>query len=94
MNIGNIINFGIYDSKKHSPQLSVSPERLVKTFEFDYIISADKGAFSYTNSKSQPIVPQLIIFRKPGDKSHSKLHFKCYALHFKVEESSPIYEEL
>ena len=89
----NILNFGIFDSKKIHPTISETHERTVECFEFDYIISCDKGSVSYINSVSEPLFPGLLVIRKPRDVSHSKYHFKCYALHMTVQKDSSLYSD-
>lgn len=94
MKIGNILDFGIYDSKKDCPSATESEKRIVSSFEFDFILSCDKGSVSFIDTESQQLFPNLLIVRKPGNISHSKYHFKCYGLHLEVNKALEIYDDL
>ena len=97
MKLCSIEDFGIYDSKMNYPlhaPLTISPWRSVDVFEFDYILACDRGAQSFINDKSQQLFPGLIIVRKPGERSHSRLHFRCYGLHICAEPESEFYKEV
>ena len=94
MNIGNILQYGLFDSKKTYPNVQISSLRTVQVFEFDYILSCDVNAFSYINEKSCRLSPNMLIVRKPGQKSNSRFHFKCYCLHLEIEKENPIFNEL
>lgn len=94
MKIGDILRFGIYDSKIQYPNSKVSRKRTPNCFEFDYIISCDKDATSFINGNSHKLFPQIMIVRKPEQECYSRLHFKCYCLHLKLEKTSALYDEL
>jgi AraC-like DNA-binding protein len=94
MEIANILNFGIFDSKKLHPATVESADREVEFFEFDYILSCDKASVSYIGIQSQNLFPGLLILRKPGDISHSMFHYKCYALHVNLRKDSSLYRDL
>ena len=94
MKIATIKRIGIYDSRKQFQAMSVSPVRTVREFELDYILSCTKDAFSHVDGEEFPIMPGMLILRKPGQKSHSHLHFRCYCLYLTAEEGSPCYETL
>ncbi len=94
MKIAAISRIGIYDSQKQFPSASISPWRTVRTFELDYILSCSRDAVSYVDDESFPILPGMLILRKPGQKSCSKLHFRCYCLYLAPAEDSPFYEAL
>ncbi len=94
MKIGNILKYGVFDSKKAHKNEKNTPPRVVEAFEFDYILSCDKSAVSFINEKNCSLVPNLLIIRKPGQKSNSRLHFKCYCLHLQIDEQSPYFNEL
>ena len=94
MNMVNVLNFGIYDSKKDQPSATESEVREVDCFEVDFILSCDKGSASYIDTESQELFPNLLIVRKPGCKSHSRLHFRCYGLHLSVKKDTQIYNDL
>ncbi len=94
MHIGNILQYGLFDSKKTYPNVQISSLRTVQVFEFDYILSCDANAVSYINEKSCRLSPKMLIVRKPGQKSNSRFHFKCYCLHLEIEKENPIFNEL
>ena len=96
MNIGKIVGCGVFDSHRYITMASerVSTEREVISFEFDFILSSDKTAKSFIDAHSCRLFPGLLILRKPGQISHSILHYRCYCLHLMVERESEIYEAL
>lgn len=96
MTVGSIVGCGVFDSKRSAAMegAPVSAKREVISFEFDLILSADKAATSFINAHSCKLSPGLLILRKPGQISHSILHYRCYCLHLMVEKDTPIYEEL
>lgn len=96
MRIGRIDGCGVFDSHRltDSEEIRISAERIVQSFEFDFILSADKNAASFIEEKSCALFPGLLVLRKPGQKSHSILHYRCYCLHLAVDEASPLYGEL
>ncbi len=94
MKIGQILKYGSYNSKKAQEKVKISSKRNVEYFEFDYILSCDKNATSYINEKSCKLEPNMLILRKPGQISNSRLHFKCYCLHLRIEPDSPFFEDL
>ena len=94
MHLGNIVKYGVYNSKKKHGNSPISPVRTVACFEFDFILACDSSATSYIDDKSCKLVPNMLIIRKPNQKSNSILHFKCYCLHLEVERDNPIFYEL
>lgn len=94
MKIGQILNYGFYNSKNSHEKVKIAPIRNVESFEFDYILSCDKNATSYIDEKSCKLEPNMLIVRKPGQKSHSRLHFKCYCIHLHIQPNSPLFKDL
>ena len=94
MEVGKILQYGSFNSKKFFAKLKISPERTVANFEFDYILSCEKSAISYIDDKSCKLEPNMLIIRKPGQISKSRLHFNCYCLHLSLEPNSPFFDEL
>lgn len=94
MHIVNIIKYGVFNSKNAYHEAKFSPLRIVKTFEFDYILSCDASATSYIDDKSCNLIPNTLIIRKPNQKSNSRLHFKCYCLHLQIEPDNPLFDKL
>lgn len=89
-----ILKYGLFDSKKEFNNQTHSPLRDVLCFEFDYILSCDKNSISYIDDKKCALFPNMLVIRKPFQKSHSRLHFKCYCLHLSIEKTNPMYNEL
>lgn len=94
INIGNIIKFGLFNSKKAYENLQITPYRIVQYFEFDYILSCEKNATSYIDDKVCKLAPNILIIRKPGQRSNSRLHYKCFCLHLKIERDNPLFDDL
>jgi AraC-like DNA-binding protein len=94
MQVGKILYYGLYDSQKMLGGVKVSPVRKTSVFELDYILSCSDNATSYIQGKSCKLTPNMLVLRKPNQTSNSKLHFKCYFIHFQVDSDSPIYNEL
>lgn len=94
MKIGEIKKYGLFNSEKDYANLKYSPQRTVSFFEFDYILSCQKNATSYIDGNAYKIAPNTLILRKPNQKAHSRLHFKCYCLHLEIPRSAPLFEEL
>ena len=63
-------------------------------FEIDYILTCDKGSTSFLEDNTVQLTPNMLIVRKPDQTSHSILHYKCYCLHIKMEETHPLFEKL
>lgn len=89
-----IIKYGLFDSKKELSNKAKSPQREVAYFEFDYVISCDKKAISFIDDKKCQLFPNVLVIRKPFQKSCSRLHFKCYCLHLYIEQNNAMYNEL
>jgi AraC-like DNA-binding protein len=89
-----IEKYGVFDSRKKLPDVKETPFREVETFEFEYLISCDKDAISFIDDKKQPLFPQMLIVRKPTQKSKSRLHFKCYCIHLSLPKTDEYYQKL
>ena len=89
-----ILQYGVFDSKQNYENLKVSPLRQVQCFEFDFILSCSDSAISYIDAKSCKLSPNMLIIRKPKQKSNSKLHFKCYCLHLEIPQEHFLYQDL
>lgn len=94
MKVAIIEKYGVYDSKKLYTHSGFSAARRTTCFEIDYILSCDKDAVSFIDDLRYNLSPNLLIVRKPNQISYSKLHFKCYCLHLKIDENSSIYDDL
>ena len=89
-----ILQYGVFDSNENHKNQKISAPRTVESFEFDFILSCSNTAISYIDKKSAKLVPNMLILRKPGQTSNSKLHFKCYCLHLLVPKQHPLYSDL
>lgn len=94
MEVGKILYYGLFDSQKELGKIKVSPKRKAGIFEIDYILSCNNNATSFIGDKSCKLAPNMIVLRKPNQISNSRLHFKCYFIHLKVEKDNPIYDLL
>lgn len=94
MNVGKIIKYGVFNSKRAYANLKTTPVRTVRYFEFDFILSCDNHAMSYIDQRQRKLAPDTLVLRKPSQKSNSRLHFKCYCLHLEVERGAPLWSEL
>jgi AraC-like DNA-binding protein len=56
------------------------------------MISGDGKSFIDNNSCE--LCPGLVLFRKPGSVSHSRLHFKAYYFYLQIYEKSEYYSKL
>jgi AraC-like DNA-binding protein len=92
MRIGKIIEYGICNTQIRFPNVEITKDRHVKTFEFELMISGN--GTSFINDKSCDICPGLVLLRKPGSISHSKLHFKAFYFYLDVDENSEYYNKL
>ncbi len=89
-----ILQYGIFDSRKDYESYKISPVREVYRFEFDFVLSCSDYATSYIDNTKCKLTPNMIIIRKPGQKSNTKLHFKCYCLHLEVPKDHFLYNDL
>lgn len=94
MQIGDIIKYGLFNSRKEKPHIKKTSPRDILYFEFDYLLSCDKEAVSYIDGTNCRLSPNMLIVRKPKQTSYSRLHFTCYCLHLQVEKDSPFFQML
>ena len=88
----SIEDYGIFDSKKIFSKITTTPQREVKCFELDYILTCDKTACCYIGQKAFALQPRMLIVRKPGDLCFSNLHFTCYTLHVDIPLESELFD--
>jgi AraC-like DNA-binding protein len=94
MNSVTILDYGLFDSRKTFPHESETKPRTVQYFEFDYILSCDARGMSYVEEQCHGLMPNLLIARKPGQVSHSALHYKCYYMRFQIQPEDSLYDSL
>lgn len=87
-----ILQYGIFDSTVKFPNTSTTDERTLDCFEIELYTSEYNG-IAYIDSIPHKLEKGLIIFGKPGQLRHSRLHFKCCYLHLRTK-STELYELL
>lgn len=92
MDFCKVTEYGICDTHIRFPNMTLTKDRHVTKFEFEIMISGDGKSFIDNNSCD--LCPGLVLFRKPGSVSHSKLHFKAYYFYLNVDEKSEYYSKL
>lgn len=90
--IGNIKNYGIYDSQEFYPNAKVSKPRKAQYFEFEYCLG--DGGKTITNGVEYERGADTIFLRKPSSVGYSKLPFKCYFFHLEIDKDNPYYNQL
>ena len=80
----DLINFGIYDTRIAMPKGGISEERTVENFEIEFVTLSDKSARTYLDGTEHPILQGTFICAKPGMRRKSRLHFKCFYIHFQT----------
>lgn len=92
MDFCKVTEYGICDTHIRFPDITITKDRHVTKFEFEIMIDGDGTSFIDNNSCE--ICPGLVLFRKPGSVSHSKLHFKAYYFYLLIDEKSEYYTKL
>ena len=75
---------GIYNSQLIGPNNKVTKKRNTTMFELELPI--EPGGISYINSEFTAITPNMMICAKPGQVRHTKFPFRCYYIHFILNE--------
>lgn len=94
MQLGNVYRFGMYDSKEHYPTTKLTQPRPAISFEMEFIQNCDKDAVAYINDKAYRLTPRTVVLRKPEQTCQTRLHFKSYFIHIRIERENPLYDEL
>ena len=81
-----ILKYGLFDSTVKFPDIVTTQDRLLDCFEIELYTSECAGT-AYINGTPHKLEKGMIIFGKPGQYRHSRLHFKCCYLHLRVENS-------
>lgn len=79
-----VISAGPYDSSLARKEWTVSPPRVLNTFEI--AIFTDDGGTAYMNGHEFPIKKDWVLRGRPGDVRWNELHFRCLTVHFSVDE--------
>jgi len=86
-----IIAIGIYNSNIAVKNKTVTNNRRTSMFEIE--IPIENGGISYIDSDKIRLKPNMVICAKPGQIRHTKLPFKCYYIHFILNEGD-LYSKL
>ena len=79
-----ILSTGIYNSENTAKKSVFSKKRVLTMFEIEIPIT--DGGISFIEDKQAQITPNLIICAKPNQIRNTKFPFKCYYVHFRVNE--------
>ncbi len=82
----HIVKFGVFDSAVMFPKQKETADRTAAHYELEYILSGE--GVSHIERHSCAHTPDMVLLRKPGQKSHSILPFKCLYIYFDLDESS------
>mgnify|MGYP005751250287 CR=1 FL=1 len=80
----NLREFGIFDTKSAFPREKRTKERTVKEFEIEFFLECTGKAI--VDGKEYELTPETLLVCHAGQKRSSILHFKCYYLHFTLDE--------
>ena len=88
----SIVQCNIFDSRSKYINLVRSKERRIKCFQLEYIVEANGCAI--INNNEYKLASNTIVFAKPNQLRWSKLHFRCFAIHFQIDQDDPYYSLL
>ncbi len=86
MEVCHIVKYGVFDSAVMFPRQKETVDRIAVHYELEYILSG--GGVSHIDRHSCAHTPDMVLLRKPGQKSYSNLPFKCLYIYFDLCESS------
>ncbi len=84
MNYVDVKSIGIYNSQISFPDTIISKKREVINFELELPIAT--GGISFANQQNHKIKENLIILAKPGQVRYTKFPYKCYYIHFSIND--------
>lgn len=70
---------GVFDSRAKYNNSKTFKQRTVERFEIEFFL--DDGGITSINGKEYNLQKNHLLFVRPGDIRHSKVHFKCFYLH-------------
>lgn len=88
----NVLYGGIFDTSSITSRKTRTKERNVKVFEIEYIIDTDGTAI--IDNEKYMLFNGSIVFAKPHQKRCSIPSFKCYFIHFTIDENNKYYDLL
>ncbi len=83
-----ILGAGLFDSKTRFKGISVTEPRRVTTYELEFFF--ENSGTSVINGKEYTIQKNHILFTKPNDIRYSHLPFKCFFIHFTVNDKTTV----
>lgn len=86
----NLVKCGLYNTQfLFDKGLKRSNKRKTKSFEIEFIISAD--GVGYINNNTFPLKANTIIVAKPGSYRYSQYNFKCYFVNLDISKDDKYY---
>jgi len=87
MKIGELIEYGVFDTAVMFPGKKRTADRPVESFEIEYYISATGKAV--VNERAYDLSPGTLLCGKPGQTRSSIVDFRCYYIHLVLPDDSP-----
>lgn len=91
MEICELTDYGIFDTKVKYPSRRRTLGREVTEYEIEFYTSVTGSAS--VNGRSFEIAPGTLLCARPGEVRGSVFDFQCFYIHFTLKENSP-YREL
>ena len=81
-----LLGAGFFDSRYVFGNESgfVTKERCLSNYELEFFV--ENGGHLFVDGEVHEIVRGRALVGKPGQKRHSKLHFKAYYIHLKIND--------
>lgn len=74
---------GVFDSRSKFNSRPFE-SRIAERFEIEFFL--DDGGATSVNDKEYNLQKNHLLFVRPGDLRHSRLHFKCFYLHMDLDD--------
>ena len=87
MKIGELIEYGVFDTEVMFPGKKRTADRTAESFEIEYYISATGK--SVVNGRAYELSPGTLLCGKPGQIRSSIVDFRCYYIHLVLPDDSP-----
>lgn len=87
LKIGELIEYGVFDTAVAFPDKRRSADRLVESFELEYYISANGK--SVVNGRAFELSAGTVLCGKPSQVRSSIFDFQCYYIHLVLPDNSP-----
>jgi len=81
-----VLSAGSFDSRNAFGKESgfITKERCLSNYELEFFI--ENGGKTFIDEEAYDISRGKVLVGKPGQKRHSKLHFKAYYIHLEINE--------